>query len=115
MELHTFPIGKSHQGIPTAAGRCAEAKDLAGEAFRDCPCLVGLVGQGGRPHSGGNAGFEYIARRFDNLREESKAKARARPCFQRLAYLAYRKPFRPSDKHQLDRLSLISITATFVI
>lgn len=88
MEQHTFPIERAIKAS-LQQRELYEGKGLGGGAYRaSCHALSELLDKGARPHSLKGTPFEYVARKFNNLREETKAKARkARPCFQGLAYL----------------------------
>ena len=106
MELHTFPIERALKAS-LQQRELYEGKGLAGEAFRaSCHALWALLDKGARPHTLKGTPFEYIARKFNNLREESKQKpGRLDPVFRDWLTFAYHVGPRPSDKHQLDRIN----------
>ncbi len=106
MELHTFPIERALKAS-LQQRELYEGKGLAGEAFRaSCHALWALLDKGARPHTLKGTPFEYIARKFNNLREESKQKpGRLDPVFRDWLTFAYHVGPRPSNKHQLDRIN----------
>ncbi|WP_313561706.1 hypothetical protein [Diaphorobacter nitroreducens] len=106
MELHTFPIERALKAS-LQQRELYEGKGLAGEAYRaSCHALWALLDKGARPHSLKGTPFEYLARKFNNLREESKLKpGRLDPVFRDWLTFAYHVGPRPSDKHQLDRIN----------
>lgn len=106
MEQHTFPIDRA----PKASLQQRElydGKGLAGEAFRaSCHALWELLDKGARPNTLKGTSFEYLARKFNNLRDESKLKpGRLDPVFRDWLVFAYHVGPRPSAKHQLDRIN----------
>ena len=102
MELHTFPIERAIKAS-IQQRELYDGKGLAGEAFRaSCHALWALLDKGARPHSLKGTPFEYIARKFNNLREESKQKpGRLDPVFRDWLTFAYHvvgpaKPLQPA-------------------
>lgn len=106
MEQHTFPIERGPKAS-VQQRELYEGKGLAGEAFRaSCHALWALLDTGARPNTLKGTPFEYLARKFNNLREESKKKpGRLDPVFRDWPTFAYHVGPRPSDKHQLDRIN----------
>jgi len=106
MEQHTFPAER----VPKASlqqRELYEGKGLGGGAYRaSCHALWELLDKGARPNTMKGTSFEYLSRKFNNLREESKQKpGRLDPVFRDWLTFAYHVGPRPSDKHQLDRIN----------
>lgn len=106
MEQHTFPLERASRASAQQR-ELYEGKALAGEAYRAfCHALWALLDKGARPHALKGTLFEYIARKFNNLRDESKEKpGKLDPAFRDWFTFAYHVGPRPSDKHQLDRIN----------
>ena len=106
MAQHTFPIERDPQAS-VQQRELYEGKGLAGEAFRaSCHALWALLDKGARPHALKGTSFEYLARKFNNLRDEAKLKpGRLDPVFRDWLTFAYHVGPRPSEKHQLDRIN----------
>ena len=106
MEQHTFPAER----VPKASlqqRELYEGKGLGGGAYRaSCHALWELLDKGARPNTMKGTSFEYLSRKFNNLREESKQKpGQLDPVFRDWLTFAYHVGPRPSDKHQLDRIN----------
>ena len=106
MELHTFPIERALKAS-LQQRELYEGKGLAGDAYRaSCHALWALLDKEARPNTLKGTPFEYLARKFNNLREEAKKKpGKLDPAFRDWHTFAYHVGPRPSDKHQLDRIN----------
>lgn len=106
MEQHTFPVERAYRASLQQRD-LYEGKGLAGEACRaSCHALWDLLDKGARPNTLKGTAFEYLARKFNNLRDESKGKpGKLDPAFRDWFTFAYHVGPRPSDKHQLDRIN----------
>jgi len=106
MEQHTFPVERVSKAS-LQQRELYEGKGLGGETYRaSCHALWELLDKGARPNTMKGTSFEYLSRKFNNLREESKQKpGRLDPVFRDWLTFAYHVGPRPSDKHQLDRIN----------
>ncbi len=106
MEQHTFPVERAYRAS-LQQRELYEGKSLAGEAYRaSCCALWAMLDKGARPHALKGTPFEYLARKFNNLREEANKKpGKLDPAFRDWHTFAYHVGPRPSDHHQLDRIN----------
>ena len=106
MEPHTFPVERAYRAS-LQQRELYEGKALAADAYRaSCHALWALLDKEARPNTLKGTPFEYLARKFNNLREEAKKKpGKLDPAFRDWHTFAYHVGPRPSDKHQLDRIN----------
>lgn len=106
MKQHAFPVERAYRAS-LQQRELYEGKGLAGEAYRaSCHALWALLDKEARPNTLKGTSFEYLARKFNNLREEAKKNpGKLDPAFRDWHTFAYHVGPRPSDKHQLDRIN----------